>query len=133
MIAVDTSALLAIILGEPEREQYLVILDTAPAVIISAATLVEARMVTYSRAGAAMVSVLDNVIEQAGAAIVAVDNEMIDIAHQAFAKYGKGQGHPAQLNFGDLFSYALAKAHDAPLLFKGDDCAQTDIVSALAA
>ena len=133
MIAVDTSALLAIIFGEPERDRFLANLDSAQVIIISAATLVEARMVTQGRAGIAMVQVLDGLIEQAGIETVAVDYEMAKIAHHAFVTYGKGQGHPAQLNFGDLFSYALAKAHEAPLLYKGSDFSQTDVVSAVAA
>lgn len=133
MIAVDTSALLAIIFGEPERDRFLANLDSAQVIIISAATLVEARMVTQGRAGIAMVQVLDGLIEQTGIETVAVDYEMAKIARHAFVTYGKGQGHPAQLNFGDLFSYALAKAHEAPLLYKGSDFSQTDVVSAVAA
>ena len=63
--------------------------------------------------------------------IISPGHEEIEIASHAFASYGKGSGHPAQLNFGDLFAYALAKSRDIPLLFKGNDFAQTDVKSAV--
>lgn len=124
MIVVDTSGLLAVLLGEPERDQFRTFLDKHTDLMMSAGTLVEARMVVYGRAGAAMVAVLDALIE---------DAEIAAIAHQGFVVFGKGRGHAAQLNFGDLFAYASAKAHDAPLLYKGADFAHTDIRSAISA
>lgn len=130
MIAVDTSALIAILFGEPEREQFQTILDSAPAVVMSAATLVEARIVTRRMAGDPMVELLHALIEQAGIQIEPVTEADSAIAHEAFLKYGKGNGHPAQLNFGDLFSYALARARSLPLLFKGNDFVATDVVPA---
>jgi ribonuclease VapC len=78
-----------------------------------------------------MVVILDELIDRYGIATVSVDGAQAAIAHEAFMAYGKGSGHPARLNFGDLFSYALAKSRDLPLLFKGDDFARTDIASAL--
>ena len=127
MIAVDTSALLAILFREPERDQLQAILDQADSAIISTGTLIEARMVARGRAGDAMVGLLDGLIAQAQIAVQPVTEDQAELAHAAFVQYGKGGGHPAQLNFGDLFSYALAKARGIPLLFKGNDFAATDI------
>ncbi|MFM6832147.1 MAG: type II toxin-antitoxin system VapC family toxin [Novosphingobium sp.] len=132
MIAVDTSAVIAILFGEPEREDFYAILDSAPAAVMSAGTLVEARIVARRLAGDAMVDLLHALIDRAGIQIEPVTEAHSAIAHQAFVKYGKGNGHPAQLNFGDLFSYALAKQRGLPLLFKGGDFAATDIASAAA-
>jgi ribonuclease VapC len=87
-------------------------------------------MVTRRMAGDPMVDLLHALIERAGIQIEPVTEAHSGIAHEAFVKYGKGNGHPAQLNFGDLFSYALAKARDVPLLFKGNDFAATDILQA---
>jgi ribonuclease VapC len=100
-------------------------------ILISSATVIEARMVAYGRAGQARLDMLDALIRDYGFEIVPPCDVEITFAHTAFITYGKGSGHKAQLNFGDLFSYALAKARDIPLLFKGDDFAQTDIVAAL--
>jgi ribonuclease VapC len=72
----------------------------------------------------------DSHLQDFDAEIVPPDAEQADIAHEAFVTYGKGHGHPAGLNFGDLFSYALAKARCVPLLYKGGDFAQTDIAAA---
>lgn len=127
MIVVDTSALIAIILHEDEREHFLDIFDAADAIIISAASIIEARMVTYGRGGAPLVRIFDTFLADYRIEIVAVGAVETEAAHIAFTTYGKGSGHPAQLNFGDLFSYALAKTRGLPLLFKGDDFAQTDI------
>ena len=130
MIAVDTSALLAILFREPERDRLQTILEQAEGAVISTGTLIEARMVTRGRGGDAMVALLDDLIALAGIAIQPVTEDQAALAHAAFVQYGKGGGHPAQLNFGDLFSFALAKQRGLPLLFKGNDFAATDIVSA---
>ena len=131
MIAVDTSALLAILLGEPERAQCQAALDAADQAVMSAGSLIEARIVARGKGGDPMVALLDALIEQAGIAIMPVNEEQAKIAHAGFIQYGKGNGHPAQLNFGDLFAYALAKSNNAPLLFKGDDFAATDVAAAM--
>lgn len=130
MIVVDTSALVAILLGEPERDAFQKVLNQASSVIMSAGTLVEARIVVRGRAGDEMVDLLHALIEQAEIRVEPVTESDAAIAHQGFLRYGKGNGHPAQLNFGDLFSYALAKARNLPLLFKGNDFAATDVVPA---
>ena len=131
MIVVDTSALLAILLGEPERAQCQAALEAADEAVLSAGTLIEARIVARGKGGDPMVALLDALIEQAGIAIMPVNEEQAKIAHAGFIQYGKGNGHPAQLNFGDLFAYALAKSNNAPLLFKGDDFAATDVAAAM--
>jgi ribonuclease VapC len=127
MIAVDTSALIAICMGEAERDRFMKALEAANGILISSATLVEARMVAFNKGKAELVEELDRLLGAFAVEIVPPDAEQADIAHTAFLAYGKGQGHPAGLNFGDLFSYALAKTHGVPLLYKGGDFARTDI------
>lgn len=127
MIVVDTSALLAIVLREAERHLFLETIIENDA-LMSAGTLIEALMVCHGRGGAAATSEVRTLVDDLGIAIVPVEPDHAVIAHEAFLKYGKGNGHPAQLNFGDLFSYALAKARSLPLLFKGNDFSATDIV-----
>lgn len=132
MIAVDTSALVAILLGEIERDDYLAVLDSADGISVSAGTVIEARMVVHGRGGPSLRQKLDRLFEDYGMNIISPGAEEIECAQQAFINYGKGSGHSAQLNFGDLFAYALAKSRDIPLLFKGKDFSQTDIVCASA-
>ena len=132
MIAVDTSALLAIVFNEPERAIFLDTITQAESALVSAVSVLEARMVTYSRRGEAGLHILDSILDVATFEFVSPVQEEIDIAHQAFVTYGKCTGHPAGLNFGDLFSYALAKARGVPLLYKGGDFARTDIAAAVA-
>ena len=127
MIAIDSSALMAIILDEPERKSFLDSLDRAEKALVSAATLIESRMVAHGKGGEKLVLALDEIVQGYTMEIVPPGPAEIEIAHAAFVTYGKGNGHPAQLNFGDLFSYALAKSRGVPLLFKGDDFALTDV------
>ena len=131
MIAVDSSALIAVCLDEPERDQFIDIMDAAERILVSAGTVIESRIVAHNQGKAVLVSKLDELIKAFGMEIVPPDAEQVDIAHAAFVAYGKGTGHPAGLNFGDLFSYALAKARGVPLLYKGDDFARTDVVAAI--
>jgi ribonuclease VapC len=130
MIAVDTSALLAIVFNEPERETFFKAIREAESAFISAVSVVEARMVTYSRRGQIGLDILDGILDVPTFEIVSPGSKELELAHVAFVAYGKGQGHPAGLNFGDLFSYALAKARGVPLLYKGSDFARTDIAEA---
>ena len=132
MIAVDTSALMAVVLREPEREAMLALLSAAEGPLISAGTMIEVRMVCLRRGGKLLVSEAEVLIGSLGIETVPTGEAEVAVASIAFARYGKGGGHPAQLNFGDLFSYALAKARGIPLLFKGNDFAATDIVPAAA-
>jgi len=130
MIAVDSSALIAICLDETERDQFFDIMDKAERILVSAATLIESRIVAHDKGGAALVEKLDFLLETFDVEIVPPDRDQADIAHKAFVAFGKRSGHPARLNFGDLFSYALAKTRGVPLLYKGDGFVHTDIAVA---
>jgi len=123
---IGTSALLAIFLGEPERQRFLEAITNAEARRVSAASVLETGIVLEARRGEAAGREFDLFLQQAGVEVVAVDAEQIDIARVVWRKYGKGR-HPAGLNFGDCFSYALAKTYDEKLLAKGNDFPQTDI------
>ena len=132
MIVIDTSALVAIMLNEPERNRFLDALDTAEGILISAGTLMEVRMVAHGRGGQPLVRMLDDLLLDYGVEIVPPGATEIEAAHAAFVAYGRGSGHPAKLNFGDLFGYALAKVRGLPLMFKGADFSRTVIECALA-
>jgi ribonuclease VapC len=126
-MVVDTSAVLAILLNETDAEQFELALETDTARLMSAASVLEAAIVMEARFGEAGGEELDSLLSIAQISIVPVTVEQITIARQAYRSYGKGR-HPAALNFGDCFSYALAKTTGEPLLFKGNDFSQTDIV-----
>lgn len=131
MIVVDSSALVAIFVEEAEAERLKqsIIIDDDP--LISAATLLETSIVLRTfRSRRPTDEVLDEFVSET-LRVVDVDVAQVAIARDAHLRYGKGMGHPAQLNFGDCFSYALAKSLNVPLLYKGDDFAKTDITSAL--
>ena len=131
MIVVDTSALVAIVFAEPERDLFVHAIEQADNVLISSVSVVETRMVVSGRRGQRAVVMLDDLLRLPVFETVSPDPAQTDAAYAAFVAYGKGSGHPAGLNFGDIFSYGLAKVRGLPLLFKGDDFSQTDIVSAL--
>ena len=133
MIVVDTSALVAIAFAEPEREIFVGVIEASGKALISSVSVVEARMVVHGRRGHRAVVMLDDLLRLPAFELVAPGAAETDAAYAAFVAFGKGSGHPAGLNFGDVFSYALAKVRGLPLLFKGDDFAQTDIASALVA
>ena len=130
MIVVDTSALFAILAQEPERATFVEAIATAECCVISAATHVEIGVVISSRYGPAGLHYLSTFLSRAGIETRLVDAEIAESAISAYRRFGKGT-HPAGLNFGDCFSYALAHALDAPLLFKGDDFSKTDIKRAV--
>jgi ribonuclease VapC len=132
MMAVDTSAIIAIMGRESGYEKFLDILDVAKNVAVSTAIVLEATQIASRWGDAAAIAGVDDTLVAFGAKIWAVDATQIQIARQAFLRYGKGRGHPAQLNQMDCFSYALARALDAPLLFKGQDFLHTDVRQALA-
>jgi ribonuclease VapC len=122
---IDTSALLAILQDEPERRMFNEAMEMADSRRVSAATFVEASIVIESRFGAEGLRALDRFLERGDIEVMPVDVEQARYAREAFMRFGKGR-HPAGLNFGDCFSYALAKVLSEPLLFKGDDFALTD-------
>lgn len=126
MIVVDTSALAAVLFDEPERTRFISVLAMADAPRLSAATLVEIGIVIQARKSDAGVSELDLLLNRSGTVIETVDDKQAALARHAFRLYGKGR-HPAGLNFGDCFTYALAKTTGFPVLAKGSDFARTDI------
>ena len=130
MIVVDTSAIVAIAFGEPERDTFSEAILRAGKALISTVSVVEARMVVHGRRGQRAVILIDDLLRLPVFELAAPGAAETDAAYAAFVAFGKGSGHPAALNFGDVFSYALAKVRGLPLLFKGDDFAQTDIASA---
>jgi ribonuclease VapC len=125
-MVLDTSAILAILQDEPERRKFNEAIEAAETRSLSTASFVECSMILESRYGADGVRDLDLFIAKARVSLVPVDEEQADLGRRAFRNYGKGR-HPASLNFGDCFSYALARALDEPLLFKGNDFPQTDV------
>jgi len=131
LIAVDTSAIIAILHREPGSDEFGAVLASGRRCVIGTPTLFELRQVMGGRHNEAGIALADAFLVQAGVEALAWTSQMADLATEAFLRFGKGQGHPAQLNFGDCMAYAVAKALDAPLLFKGDDFARTDIPSAL--
>jgi len=125
-MVLDTSALIAILSGEPEQEAFIHAIERADVRLLSAATLLEASIVIEARYGAAGAHHLDQLLERADVEIVPVDGEQASAARSAWQRFGKGR-HPAALNFGDCFPYALAVTRGEPLLFKGNDFSQTDV------
>lgn len=127
---VDTSAVLAILFNEPDARRYAEAIADAESCRMSAASFLEAGITIDGQAGAEAGRQLDVLIQQAGIAIEPVSVEQVQLARQAFLDFGRGR-HPARLNYGDTFAYALAKIIGEPLLFKGKDFSQTDIQAAL--
>jgi ribonuclease VapC len=129
-MVIDTSALVAILQDEPERHAFNEAIEAAGHCLLSAASLVEVSMVVESRFGPDGVRTLDLFLSKAGIEVVPVDEGQAVLARLAFRHYGRGR-HPAGLNFGDCFSYALARARGEPLLFKGKDFSRTDLIRSL--
>jgi ribonuclease VapC len=125
-MVLDTSALLAILMAEPEAEGFAVAIEHDPIRLISAGSMLETAIVAESRWRDAGGRELDLLLFKTGITVIPVDAEQVEIARQAFRLFGKGR-HPAGLNFGDCFAYALSRVSGQPLLFKGDDFAQTDV------
>lgn len=127
---VDTSALAAVLFGEPEAAFYTRLIHDADRCLISAGNFLELAMVIESQIGPDASRQCDAFIRGAAIIIEPFTVEQAHVARKAFIAYGKGR-HPAALNFGDCFAYALAKTTGEPLLFKGEDFKKTDITSAL--
>jgi len=128
-MVIDTSALVAILLDEPERRAFNEKIEADPRRLVSAVTFVETALVIEARVGEAGGRELDLFLHRANVEMAPVDADQAEIARRAFRRYGRGR-HPAGLNFGDCFAYALVKTTGEPLLFKGDDFGRTDIVAA---
>jgi ribonuclease VapC len=127
----DSSVVIAILKDEPEADSFSVILEAADFVRISAANYFESSLVVDGWKNPNLSGELDEMLERAKVTVEPVTHDQARIARQAYRDYGKGSGHPAGLNFGDCFSYALARVTREPLLFKGDDFIHTDLRSAL--
>jgi ribonuclease VapC len=125
-MVIDTSAVIAILQAEPTAERLSLAIHAATAPRISAASIVEAGMVIQGRRGDAGERDLDALLRELSVDILALTAAHAEIARSAFRRFGKGR-HPAALNFGDCFSYALARALGEPLLFVGDDFSRTDV------
>jgi ribonuclease VapC len=129
-MVVDTSAVLAILFQEPEATDFAQAIEEEPAPMISAASVLEAGIVLVTRAGPEGPTDLRDFIELGGLQVEPVSAAQAGLALDAYERFGRGR-HGAGLNFGDCFSYALAKATGRPLLFKGDGFSRTDIDSCL--
>jgi ribonuclease VapC len=125
-MVIDSSALIAILLGESDRERFKGAISEADIRLVSAVTKLEANLVAVGRFGPPGAEELEAVLRNLAVTVVAFDDHQADIARDAFIRYGKGR-HPAGLNFGDCAAYALAIAEAEPLLFKGTDFAATDV------
>lgn len=127
---VDSSAIVAILFGEEEAPRFATAMKNADELVMAAPNFVETALVSEGRVGAEMGRRLDELIKGSGVQIIPFTAEHAALARDAWRRYGKGR-HPAGLNLGDCFAYALAKETGQPLLFKGQDFAQTDIEPAL--
>lgn len=125
MIAVDTSAIVAVVLGEREAESLLDAM-TGTRAVMSWANFLESVIVVEARQGRDATRDLDLLIDGAAIELLPSDQDQVRRAIRAWRRFGKGR-HPAALNYGDCFAYATASMHDAPLLFTGDDFRQTDL------
>ncbi len=126
---VDSSAVLAVLYREPDAERYERAIAESPNCRMSVASMLEASIVLEGRGGAAAGHELDVFLESAAIELAPVTVEHAEAARRAWRRFGKGN-HPAALNYGDCFAYALAKVTGEPLLFKGEDFSQTDIEAA---
>ena len=129
MIVVDTSAVVAIVRQEDEATAFINILDDSAAAVMSAVSFVEAHMVLVGRRLRAGPGPIESTMKALGIEIADVTYDQAMLAVHGFSAYGKGR-HRAKLNIADCFAYALAKSRGAPLLFKGDDFSETDVVPA---
>jgi ribonuclease VapC len=130
-VIVDTSALIAVLYDEPDATAFAAALDAAPRCRISAANFLEASIVADRRRRRGGGRRFDDLLLELEMVIEPVTEEQVLVARAAYSDYGRGSGHPAKLNFGDCFAYALARATGEPLLFKGNDFIHTDIEPAL--
>ena len=125
-MVIDTSALVAILFEEPDGDAFLQRIVDDPVRLVSAGTLLEAGIVADNDPNRRKGPALDALLAALGVRVEAVTEEQARVAREAYRTYGKGN-HPAGLNFGDCFAYALSKASGEPLLFKGGDFGRTDV------
>jgi ribonuclease VapC len=127
-MVIDTSAIIAVLLNESTAMRIAQAIEAGSPRLLSVANLLETSIVIESRKGEAGSRELDLFVYRASIEPIAVDPDQMEIARLAWGRFGKGR-HPAGLNYGDCFAYALAKSRDLPLLFQGDDFSQTDIAA----
>lgn len=125
-MVIDTSALIAILTQEPEADRMARAIDGDPVRLVSAASVLEAAIVLAGRYGDAAANELDALLREARIEVVPVTEDHVRLARMGYSRFGRGR-HPAGLNFGDCFSYALSKAAGQPLLFQGADFDRTDL------
>ena len=125
-MVIDTSAVIAMLFGEEDAERFSTAIDADPRRLMSAPSVLEACLVVESELGEQGARELDFLLLKASIETIPFTEEQLQVARHACREYGKGR-HPAGLNFGDCFSYALSRTSDEPLLFKGDDFSQTDV------
>jgi ribonuclease VapC len=127
-MVLDSSAVLAVLFDESERRGLTLAIERDPRRLMSAGSLLESAIVAEARRGEPAGRELDLLLHRAEVHVVPVDAEQVELARSAWRRFGKGR-HPAGLNFGDCFAYALAASSGEPLLFKGDDFRHTDIAA----
>jgi ribonuclease VapC len=127
-VILDTSALCAVLFGEPEASALLEFLSNGERKLLSAVNAFEASLVVEARLGLEGSKLLAELLQTINADVVAFDASLAEVAHDAWRRFGKGR-HAAGLNFADCAAYALAKVTNQPLLFKGDDFTHTDVVA----
>lgn len=128
-MVIDTSALTAILFGEPEADRIIGAIEKDPRRLLGAPTLVEAGAVMLGKKGSGGVVALDALVQRLDITVEPFSESASDFARSAYARFGKAVGSPAVLNYGDCLSYGVAQALGQPLLFKGNDFAQTDIIA----
>ena len=126
-MVIDSSALIALLLAEPEADAFVAVVAGSSSRSISAGSYLETTIVMLARSGPDAPEKVDRLLAELSIAIVPFTRDQADLAITAYRQYGKGSGHPASLNFGDCFTYALAKLTDEPVLFRGNDFSLTDM------
>jgi ribonuclease VapC len=127
-MVLDSSAVLAVLFDEPERRAFTLSIERDPRRLMSAGNVLESALVAEARRGELAGRELDLLLHRADVQVVPVDADQVELARSAWRRFGKGR-HPAGLNFGDCFAYALAAVSGEPLLFKGEDFRRTDIAA----
>lgn len=127
-MVLDTSAVLAVLFDEPERRTFTLAIERDPRRLMSAANVLESALVAETRRGEPAGRELDLLLHRADVQVVPLEADQVELARSAWRRFGRGR-HPAGLNFGDCFAYALAATSGEPLLFKGEDFPHTDIAA----
>jgi ribonuclease VapC len=131
-MVIDSSALIALLLDEAESTEFVGSIANSTTRLISAASYLETAIVLLNRLGPSAPEIVDKLLAELSIDIFPFTQEQAALAMAAYGRFGRGTGHPAGLNFGDCFTYALAKLTGEPVLFKGDDFSRTDLISAVA-